>query len=225
MKPVWTPLESAKAVAERACHKILVTAGEAIRQRGEFHLVLAGGTTPELCYRLLADNQADWANWQIYFGDERCLPDGDPERNSQKAANALTNRVAIPATRVHPIPAELGAERAAEAYARLISNRLPFDLVLLGMGEDGHTASLFPGHQHPAGLRVVPVHNAPKPPADRVSLSTAALGSCRQLLFLITGKGKQQAVAQWRSGKDLPIAQIKSSGVSEVLVDCDAWEK
>ncbi|MCF6280597.1 MAG: 6-phosphogluconolactonase [Candidatus Polarisedimenticolaceae bacterium] len=223
MKHHWSRFESAEAVAEDGCDKTLAAAKQAIEQRGSFHILLAGGSTPTLCYRRLASSDADWPHWHIYFGDERCLPKLDPARNSQMAALALTEQVAIPSSQIHPIPAELGAEEAAKQYDALISNILPFDMVLLGMGEDGHTASLFPGQQHPAGRSVVAVHNAPKPPADRVSLSAAALSNCRQLLFLVTGRGKQQAVAQWRNGKRLPITQIEAIGPSEVLIDADAW--
>jgi len=223
VKQQWIALESAEAVATLACQKILAAAKEAINQRGAFHLVLAGGATPARCYQLLANSAADWPHWHIYFSDERCLPTNDPERNSQMAAKTLTEQVAIPHHQVHPIPAELGAEEAAKRYSALIRDHLPFDLVLLGMGEDGHTASLFPGHQHPAELAVVAVHNAPKPPANRISLSVTSLSSCRHLLFLITGQSKQQAVAQWRSGEKLPIAQISAKSKTEVLIDSDAW--
>lgn len=223
----WTQLESAEAVAKKACEKILAAAEQAIQQRNAFHLVLAGGTTPAHCYRLLANSEADWSHWHIYFGDERCLPASDPERNSQMAAETLTQQVAIPESQVYPIPAEKGAETAAKEYEALIKNRLPFDLVLLGMGEDGHTASLFPGHHHPtkhlALALALAVHDAPKPPTDRVTLSADALGQCQQLLFLVTGKGKQQAVRQWRQGVNLPIAQIKAAHKSESLIDADAW--
>jgi 6-phosphogluconolactonase len=125
--------------------EILDQANAAIAKRGRFRLVLAGGTTPTAAYRLLRDRDADWAAWHLYHGDERCLAVGDPERNSLVADEAWLHHVPVPRTQVHPIPAELGAEPAAEAYAAVVAEALPFDLVLLGIGEDGHTASLFPG--------------------------------------------------------------------------------
>jgi 6-phosphogluconolactonase len=218
----WQRLESADAVAQAACETILQAAEQAISARGGFHLVLAGGSTPAQCYRLLARSSADWQHWHIYFGDERCLPWSDPERNSRMAAEALTGKVSIPAGQIHPIPAELGAEQAARLYTEIIRSVMPFDLVLLGMGEDGHTASLFPGQQHPQDALVVPVHNAPKPPAERVSLTAVALGSCRQLLVLVTGPGKRQALREWRAGSPLPVAEIIPKGSATLLLDSDA---
>jgi len=218
----WVQFNSAEEVAQAACQRILKIAREAIAARGQFRLVLAGGTTPEHTYRLLAEAKADWSHWHLYFGDERCLPSTHPERNSRMAERAWTGQVDIPPSQIHPIPAELGPEQGAANYGRLISSALPFDLVLLGMGEDGHTASLFPGHCHPAESAVVAVHNAPKPPPERVSLSAATLGNCHHLLYLITGVGKQQAVAAWQKGEPLPITQIQPMGSGEVLIDTAA---
>ena len=138
-------LPTAHDVAARASEIILAAARSAIEQRGDFSLVLAGGSTPADCYTLLAAAQADWRRWHIYFGDERCLDPSAPERNSAMAAARLTDRVPIPAQQVHPIPTERGPQVAANDYRDTIRGQLPFDLVLLGMGEDGHVASLFPG--------------------------------------------------------------------------------
>jgi 6-phosphogluconolactonase len=215
----WLVLDDTDAVAQMACELILEAASEAISKRGQFKLVLAGGSTPQHAYQLLADSDNEWQHWHLYFGDERCLPAQDPERNSVMAARTLNDNVAIPAEQVHIIPAELGPEEAARLYAQDVNQAVPFDMVLLGMGEDGHTASLFPGHKHPRDALVLPVHNAPKPPPDRVSLSPEALGSSRELLFLITGAGKKTAVEAWRDGAALPIAGISTHGRARVLID------
>jgi len=215
----WTLLESADQVAEKACERILSAAAEAIGARGGFHLVLAGGATPRRTYEMLAQGAGDWAHWHIYFGDERCLPRQDPERNSRMAEQALTSRVPIPPEQIHPIPAELGPVTAAGRYQQTIAQQLPFDLVLLGMGEDGHTASLFPGQQYAPEPLTVAVFDAPKPPPERVSLNYATLGNCRSLLCLITGEGKRDAVGRWRSGAALPISRIQPRGRGEVLID------
>ena len=220
---IWTLFEDATAVAVAARDRILAAARESIAARGRFSIVLAGGSTPEKSYALLAATESAWDAWHIYFGDERCLPADHPQRNSQMTRRTLTGQVPIPASQIHTISAELGAETAAQHYSKLVAATLPFDLVLLGMGEDGHTASLFPEQIHPHELTAVPVHNAPKPPPDRVSLNTATLGSCRQLLFLITGGGKRDAVAYWRSGINLPVSAIRPKGPGEVLIDRAAW--
>ncbi|MCG8429487.1 MAG: 6-phosphogluconolactonase [Chromatiales bacterium] len=212
-----------EAVATAAADLIIAAAAEAIHERGAFHMVLAGGSTPARCYQLLTQHATSWQQWHLYFGDERCLPPEHPERNSRMAAETLTNKVPIPTHQVHPIPAHLGAEQAATSYATLIEAILPFDLILLGMGEDGHTASLFPDHQHPAEKSVVAVSDAPKPPPERVSLNYTALNRCRQLLLLVTGAGKRQALQQWRDGTPLPVAQLHPQGEATLLVDSAAW--
>ena len=178
--------------------------------RGICHIALAGGETPRRCYELLREVQLDWKHVQVYFGDERCLPSGDSHRNDSMAHAALLGHVAIPSGNVHAIPAERGAQVAAVDYARLLQQVLPLDLVLLGMGEDGHTASLFP--DNPAtDLHdiVVPVFNAPKPPAERVSLGMAALNSASEKIFLVAGKEKRDALAHIARGEPLPAARVR----------------
>jgi 6-phosphogluconolactonase len=215
----WIVLEDAESVAQRASDEILAIAASAISSRGRFSIVLAGGTTPERAYALLANSESDWAHWHVYLGDERCLPVNKLDRNSVMASRTLTTKVPIPAAQVHPIPAEYGAEEAALRYENELAAALPFDLVLLGMGEDGHTASLFPGQVHDPKRLVLPIHNAPKPPPDRVSLSPRALATCRELLILVTGTEKRMAVQRWCSGESLPISGIRSDGRARILID------
>ena len=222
--PDWQYFPDAAAVAAAATALIQSAADAAVSARGEFRLVLAGGTTPNNVYRQLAASPVEWSHWQIYFGDERCLPAADPGRNSTMAAAAWLDQSGIPPQNVHPIPAELGPAAAAQRYAALIAAARPFDMVLLGMGEDGHTASLFPGHVHPAGEQVHAVSGAPKPPPDRVSLSREALSDSRDVLILITGTGKREAVQRWRAGEDLPIARITARNHLRVLIDLDAGD-
>lgn len=212
-------LDDAAAVAETAARLILTQARAAIAERGRFRLVLAGGTTPAVTYRLLASENADWSAWHVYHGDERCLPRDDAERNSLAAEQIWLDRVAIPAAQVHAIPAELGAEPAAEAYSPLVAAALPFDLVLLGMGEDGHTASLFPGREIPSEPLVIPVHDAPKEPPERVSLTPRALRASARILLLITGAGKREALRRWQAGEPLPVAQVAAAGNTMALLD------
>lgn len=215
-------LASAQQVAARAADVILLAAAGAIAAHGRFHLVLAGGRTPLAAYARLVGAAADWARWHIFFGDERCLPAADPGRNSLAAAQCFLDRVPIPAENLHLIPAERGPVAAAAAYQATLEPRLPFDLVLLGMGEDGHTASLFPGHPVPSGPLVIPVVDAPKPPPRRVSLTPRALAATRALLILVTGADKAPALAAWRAGADLPVARVAALGGARVLVDRDA---
>ena len=212
-------LPSADAVAGELACRMLRAAKEAIAARGRFTLVLAGGRTPLAAYTLLVGEESDWDRWHIFLGDERCLPVSDPGRNSVAAQGAFLDRVPIPASNVHWIAAERGAEAAAAAYESVLAPEPPFDLVLLGVGEDGHTASLFPGHPVPDGPLVIPVRGAPKPPPERVSLTPKALSRCREMLVLITGAEKRKAVAAWRRGEDLPVVRVASQGRARVLID------
>ncbi len=218
----WHVLEDPAAVAAEACRRILAAAGRAIAERGQFRMVLAGGRTPEAAYRLLTASHSSWPCWEIFFGDERCLPVDDEGRNSVAAGRILLEKVPLRPELIHVIPAELGAVEAARRYAILVNGALPFDLVLLGLGEDGHTASLFSGHRHPEEELVHPVFAAPKPPAERVTLSTGALSRSRQVLVLVTGREKRAAVAAWKNGADLPIARIRPPSPVEVLLDREA---
>lgn len=218
----WHPLPDAAAVAENAASRILAAASKAIAQRGMFRLVLAGGRTPEATYRLLAKAEADWHRWEIFFGDERCLPAGHPDRNSTMAAKAWLDHVSIPREKIHIIPAEQGPNEGARLYASVVVHALPFDLVILGLGEDGHTASLFPGHRHPKEAPVVPVTDAPKPPAQRVSLATKALNEARQVLVLVTGRDKHEAVKKWKEGRNIPISRITALETLDVMLDAEA---
>lgn len=213
-------LADAEAVAVEACRLIVAAAQEAIAERGIFRLVLAGGRTPGRVYQLLATARQQWAAWEIFWGDERCLPPTDPGRNSRLAHQAWLAHVPLPAARIHPIPAELGAAAGAADYAGTLVNQLPFDLVLLGVGEDGHTASLFPGAASTTSS-VLAVFDAPKPPAERVSLNFPTLRNCRRQLILLSGTEKSAALAAWRRGDKLPIAQA-ATATACLLVDTPA---
>lgn len=204
---------------------------EALAQRGEFHIVLAGGGTPRLLYAALAREPHDWPRWHVWFGDERCLPPEDPDRNSAMVQASLLRGANIPPGQVRFIPAEHGARIAAGEYAASLAGIGRFDLVLLGLGEDGHTASLFPGHEWgstPDAPDALPVLDAPKPPPQRVTLSARRLAQAQQVLFLVTGAGKQEAVARWRRGDPIPASAIQpTTGVDVLLTteSCQPGEK
>lgn len=226
MQTRWEVAEDGRDWLRRALARVHAAERETLDRAGAFHIVLAGGGTPLGLYRALAGEAHDWPRWQVWFGDERCLPADHPERNSRMAREAWLDRVAFPAANVHVIPAELGPIQAAAAYARELAGVGDFDLVLLGLGEDGHTASLFPGHDWGVAVDaadVLPVHDAPKPPPERVSLSARRLSRAQRVLFLLQGAGKRQAVAAWRRGERLPAAAIRPAGGVDVLMDRAAW--
>ncbi len=220
----WTQLKSAQEVAEAACHQILQQAELAIRRSNTFRIVLAGGSTPQKTYELLSKADSDWSKWEIYFGDERCLTEGHTDLNSTMAMQSLLDIVPINPKQVFTIPIGLGAEKAAAKYISYIQQAMPFDMVLLGMGEDGHTASIFPGHCWLAKPLVYAVHNAPKPPDDRITLSIDAFANTRKLMYLVTGKNKADAVSKWIQKESLPVNSIKAQGECEVLIDKEACQ-
>lgn len=220
----WHVFPTIGELEDAAVASILAAADEAIVAHGAFHLVLAGGTTPRYIYEALRAEKANWRQWHIWFGDERCLPPEHPERNSRMAMVSWLAHVPIPATQIHAIPTEQGAEAASHAYAELLKDVPKFDLVLLGLGEDGHTASLFPLQEWERAIAwppVLPVHDAPKPPPDRVSLSPERLSASRAVLFLVSGEGKAYAVRDWRDGVAIPASRVLGD-VTDIYVDSNA---
>jgi len=191
----FTVLATAEEVAEAAAAEI----AEALRG-GAQTLVLAGGTTPKRCYELLAELDVQWGRVTVLFGDERCVPPDHPDSNYRMVKESLLDRVA-PAT-VYRMPAELGPDEGADAYAEVVANVAPLDLVLLGVGEDGHVASLFPGHPllRASGL-TAGIRDSPKPPPERVTLTLEAIRDAGRVLIIATGAGKAGAVALARRGE------------------------
>lgn len=220
----WRVFENSSVLRQAACDAIVGSANEAIAARGRFLIVLAGGSTPRDIYQLLRARQTDWSKWHVYYGDERCLPPEHADRNSRMAEESLLQQVPVLREHIHAIPSELGPDQAAQAYSRTLADVGAFDLVLLGMGEDAHTASLFPGQawESADAAPAIPVSNAPKPPSDRVSLSASRLSDARRVIFLVTGAGKRAAVALWRSGSEMPVAAIRPAAGVEVYLDAAA---
>ena len=216
--PEWRVFADAQALVGSLADAVCEVADEAIRARGVFHLVLAGGRTPQALYRELAERHAGDAHWHIWYGDERCLPIDDPARNSYMIETAWLAASAIPSQNRRPIPAERGVIVAAAQYTAWLAPVPDFDLSLQGMGEDGHTASLFPG-QAWKGEDVIAVYDAPKPPPERVSLSASRLSQSRRVWFLVTGTDKRDAIGRWKNGERLPVTSV--SGAIETVVWLD----
>ncbi len=221
--------DTREAAAEAAAGR-LSSAIEAAREaRGGAHLALAGGTTPRKTYELLASRIDDWTGVEVWFGDERAVGPDDPESNFRMASETLLGDGAGP--EVHRIEGERGAEEAAAAYAAKLERRLPqhggvpvLDLALQGLGPDGHTASLFPGNPAVGATGVcVAVHNAPKPPPDRITLTVPVLRAARSIVLLATGAEKAEAVRGLLAGPDPSIpSSLLGGDHTEVIVDRDA---
>lgn len=187
-------------------------------------VVLTGGTIAERVHRAVLDVPAhtsvDWSAVELWFGDERYVAHDDPERNARQARDALLSRLPVDEARVHEMPASDGphsddVEAAARSYADQLTDVLGaeprFDVLMLGIGPDGHCASLFPGHEtvHASGLTVAERHS-PKPPPVRISLTMGALQSADEVWFIAAGEGKAQAVRDAMHGTD--VAAVPASG-------------
>jgi 6-phosphogluconolactonase len=215
-------LEATELVAERLADAIAVGR----RQDRTVHLSLAGGTTPRPAYERLATLVDDWAGVELWLGDERLVPPDDPQSNYRMVAETLLPGGAL----AHPVPTGGSAEEAASAYTREIRRRVPagpdgvpeLDLALLGLGEDGHLASLFP-HSPALAARdevCVAVHEAPKPPPDRVSLTLDVLRAAGSTVVLAVGEGKAWAAAATLSGPDPGVpASLLAGGALELILD------
>ncbi len=216
--PATRVFDTPEILVRTLADTLLLQSLAAIAAHGRFHLVLAGGNTPRVLYEELASRGAGDHRWHIWYGDERCLPADHPERNSVMAEAAWLAESRIPAEQRRPIPAERGAEAAAAEYAAWLADIPSFDLVLLGLGEDGHTASLFPGHVW-TGTDVLAVHDAPKPPPDRVSLSAGRLADSQAVWFVVTGAGKRGALRRWEEGEGLPVTAVRGRSATLLWMD------
>jgi 6-phosphogluconolactonase len=197
---------------------------EAAQARGEVpHIGLTGGSIAEELHRELArraaDSSVDWSRVAFWWGDERFVPADSPDRNAGQARAALLDHVPVEEANVHEVPASdqvATAEDAAEAYAASMREHGAgfFEVLMLGIGPDGHCASLFPGH--PAldarDALAIAVHDSPKPPPDRVSLTFEAMERCRAVWFIASGEGKAEAVAR-ALAEDGTVAETPARGV------------
>lgn len=217
----WHYFSDDAAMNSTAAQRLVTYANHCIAQKKNFSIVLAGGNTPKNLYRLLCGAKTDWSCWHIYFGDERCLPPNDANRNSSMAQTAWLSHVTIPSAHIHIIPAELSANEAVQRYTQTLHKVEQFDLVLLGMGEDGHTASLFPAHdwgEHRSDPPVLAVDDAPFFPSQRISLSAYRLSQTQQLWFLISGEKKKPALYRWKNGERLPVSAINPANGVDVFI-------
>jgi 6-phosphogluconolactonase len=216
-------LPDAAALGETAARFIAETAAQVLRAKEKFSIVLAGGKTPRAVYELLAsarfENEIKWRRTRVFFGDERCVPPFDEQSNFRMANEALLSKIEIPAENVFRLRGEIAPSDAAAEYERLIKETLgeppPFDLILLGLGDDAHTASLFPAT---AALKetekLVAANYVEKLNAFRLTLTFPAINSAARVIFLVTGAGKASAVKNVFSEKsyDFPASLVEPRG-------------
>ena len=206
------------------CERIAILAKECLDKHGYFSVILAGGETPRELYRHLRHIATDWEHWHIYFGDERFLKIGDFERNDTMAKAAWLDYVAIPRAQIHAVPARDNVNTAAADYAAILQQALGFDLALLGLGEDGHTASLFPGDvplDRSTALAIA-VTEAPKLPAQRVSMSARCLSLSAAVWFVVSGSNKRKILEAWLAGAPLPPQAIAPHAGIDIFTDLDS---
>ncbi len=201
------------------------------RGSDDFRIAVSGGNTPRFLYEALASStfrsSIDWARWRIFFGDERAVPPDDPKSNYRLLADTLLSKVPVPAGRVHRMEADRGdLDGAAAAYSELLERECGapprLDLVLLGLGGDGHTASLFPGT--PAlevGDAWATRGRAPEPPTDRLTLTLPAINAADCVAFLVTGAGKRDALLGVIDGA-VPAARVQPAGALVWFLDTAA---
>lgn len=220
------------ALARGAAEDIVGSIQRAITEKGSCRIALAGGSTPRPVYRLLVEpelaGRIDWQRIQVFWGDERCVPPTDEASNYRMVDDELLAKVPIPQTNVHRIAGELAPREAARAYEMTLGDE-PLDLVLLGMGDDGHTASLFPDTpglgEHPE--RVISTVS-PVSPVDRVSLTLRSINEAGTVRFWVAGAAKADRLAEvFRQIDDgsprLPAARVQPHrGHLCWLVDTDA---
>ncbi len=229
--------KNAGAVAEHAARIVLAAAREAVAERKRFLWVLSGGTTPERMYKLLAESpyreEMPWADTFVFVGDERFVEEDDPAHNFMMARRALLDHVPLPPANRYPIETYLpSAADVAEEYASRLRDffndgPIVFDLILLGLGDDGHTASLFPGKPSLTETSEPVVATEPgtlPPPVERITMTFPVLNAARAVLFLATGEKKREPLGRVRGGSaavaDTPAAGVRPvSGTLTFLVD------
>lgn len=231
----------ADALARAVAELVAEVAVRSVARDGRFLWCLAGGSTPRPAYeRLATDDLArriDWDRTHVFFGDERCVPPDHDDSNYRMAAEALLGQVPLPPEQVHRIAGEREPEQAARDYERMLetllgraadgSPRLGFDLLLLGMGSDGHTASLFPGSEDEPARWVSPRRASSG--SWRVTLTPLVLDAAREVRFVVSGPGKAGALAEVLAGprrpRELPAQRIEARGEVRWMVDRQAAQE
>ncbi|MEE8392652.1 MAG: 6-phosphogluconolactonase [Anaerolineae bacterium] len=231
-EPIPRIYAHAAELARAAAEYVVTVAEDAVAARGQFTVALAGGSTPRATYALLANDEfvtrMNWQHTHVFWGDERCVPPDHPDSNYRMACEALLYHVSISTRNVHRIQGELNPEQAASIYQdelrAVLGTDGRFDLILLGMGADGHTASLFPGTTalEERERAVVAVY-VERTQSWRVTLTLPVINAARHVLFLVSGKAKAAALAQVNAGEPLPASLVQPShGQLTWMVDRDA---
>ncbi len=234
-----TTCPDAESVSERAAAHVARQLSRALAERGSAHLALSGGTTPGRTYELLAGAVEDWSAVHVWFADERCVEPEDELSNYRLLASTLLRAAAVPAANVHRMQGELGPDAGAERYAQELAGAVPngdgeasgavpaLDVIVLGIGPDGHVASLFPGAaalSAPESAICIGVHDSPKPPPERITLSLPVLHSARGCLLLAVGASKADAVSAMlgKPSPHVPASLLRRERLTVIVDDAAA---
>ena len=196
------------SLSKALAQEILNIAKKSIFEKDCFSIVLTGGQSVLSLYKILSKADSNWDKWHIYIGDERFLPAEHKDRNDQTINEIWLDNSTISKKNIHFIKAELGLLEARVEYENTLKKIDKFDVVLLGMGEDGHIASLFPNHVYPEDQMVIVEQGSPKPPKERISMSYQQLNKAHYVFKLIIGESKQKAVTLLEQNVNLPITKV-----------------
>lgn len=224
------------SVAQNVATELIKQLTALLSSQPEVHLMLTGGTVGIASLSELGNHpdrdQVDFKKVHFWWGDERYLAADHADRNALQARNAFLRKIELDESKVHEFPAAdsgLSLDEAAAKFAAEVEGINPkFDIVLLGMGPDGHIASLFPGKQTPAaGVQVIAEHDSPKPPPQRLSFTYEALNAADQVWFVVAGADKQDAVAvaMGDSPGDLPVGRVHGTKSTQWFIDTTAGTK
>lgn len=235
-KTVVHRFSDSNSVAENTAQKLLEKLQVILASQAEVHLVLTGGTVGIATLAAISTNPAsalvDFKRVNLWWGDERFVAADSPDRNALQAKNALLKNLELDPSKVHEFPAALpglGLDEAAKSFAEHVAKVQPkFDVVLLGMGPDGHIASLFPGKPLPApGVWIIAEHDSPKPPPQRLSFTFEALNSADEIWLVVAGADKQDAVAvvMGDDPAELPVGRVHGKIATQWFIDATAGTK
>ena len=202
----WHVYADEESLAQGCADFIASAIVETLEHKQDCHVALPGGGTPARCFQLLAEKNLDWQHIFWLPADERTYPAGHPQRNDTMIRKNLCALLPNGDDHLISIPTELGTEQATSVLVQKLKGIKNLDVAFLGMGEDGHTASLFPGNQAlQASADAVAVHDSPKPPSERVSLSLKFLQQSRFKIVLTKGKGKREIIRRIKAGEEFPV--------------------
>ncbi len=207
--PLWVYCEDEHDLARVVVNDLVDLIRNAVAERDVCHMVFPGGRSPVRMLTLLSEQSLPWSALHVYPSDERCVPRGSIDRNDRIIDELFINSSLLPHDNLHRIPGELGPEKAARYYRQLLDRTPCFDVAILGVGEDGHTASLFPKSPSLDDQdSAIPIYLAPKLPTQRVSIGISRLQAARARWVIIQGLEKQHVVTRILQQDDMPVTRI-----------------